>query len=112
MKTYLSQNYWKKLAVIILLSFVLVGVAKAGEQIPCDACATQKTMQVSQSNEIRNSAEPATSINNDRTKLSNKELREEYPASIESRILVTISNMMAIFMTLALLCMLIIFIIK
>ena len=49
---------------------------------------------------------------NDETQYSNKKMTVEYHTSIESRIVDVISNMMAIFMVLALLSMLIIFIIK
>ena len=112
MKTYSSQNGRKELAVIILLSLILTSAIEAGEQNPCDTCGGQRTMQISRSNETSDSAGAATSIDNDRTKLSNKKLIEEYRISIESRIVGVISDMMAIFMVLALLCMLIIFIIK
>ncbi|MFC1675793.1 hypothetical protein ACFL3G_01870 [Planctomycetota bacterium] len=112
MKTYLSQIYWKKLLVVILLSFVLVSVVKAGEQSGCGTCATQRTMQISQSNEISDSAGPAAAIDNGRARLSDKELIEEYRASIEGKIIGIISDMMAIFVTLSLLLLFIQFIIR
>ena len=112
MKTHLSQNCWKKLAAIILLSLILTGAVEASEQSTCDTCGAQRTMQISQSNEICDSAGPATSINNGRTQLSDKELIEEYRASIEGRVIGIVSDMMAIFAILVLYAMLIIFIIK
>ena len=103
MKTYLYQNAREKFTVTILLSLILIGVAEAGNQNPCDPCASQTTMSAAPPTKGIDPAVPAISFNNDRTQLSNKELIEQYPGSIESRIVVIISNMMAIFVTISLL---------
>ena len=112
MKTYLSKNCWKKLAVIILLLLILIGATKADEQTSCDPCASQTTMSVALPTVSSDLAGSATSVNISRTRLSGKELMEEYPTSIESRIVGIISDMMAVFMVLALLCMFIMVLIK
>lgn len=103
MKTYLSQKVCKKLAAAIFVSLMLIVVAIADNQSPCDPCASQTTMSVAPPTKGIDPAVPAISFNNDRTQLSNKELIEQYPGSIESRIVVIISNMMAIFVTISLL---------
>ena len=114
MKVYQWQlkNNCKKLAVIILLSLILISAVEAGGQSACDACGSQTKISVTQTAESNDLAGSITSINRGKTQLSDKELFEEYHDSIEGKIIGTISDMMAIFIILALLCMLIIFIIK
>ena len=102
MKTYLSQNYWKKLVVFILLSLTLIGAVEAGQQNSCDTCCSQETFSIAQQTDSNNLDRPATCIKSDITQLSDRKLIEEYCGSIESRIVSIISNMMAIFIILAL----------